>query len=58
MNSNNVVFNKSHDVVFRDTTDVVFRKREILGIKEVKESDKKKFIMASIAYCRTALNPV
>ncbi len=45
MNSNNVVFNKSPDVVFRDTTDVVFRIKEKLGIKEIKGSDKRDFIM-------------
>jgi hypothetical protein len=42
MNSNTVVFNKSHNVVFRDTTGVVFRKN--LGIKEIKGSEKRKFI--------------
>lgn len=57
MNSNNVVFNKSQDVVFRDSTDVVFRKKANLGIKEIKDSAKKKFIMASIQMCRTCVAP-
>jgi len=58
MNSNNVVFNKSQDVVFRDNTDVVFRKKENLGIKEIKDSYKKKFIMASIVMCDKCMSPV
>jgi hypothetical protein len=57
MNSNNVVFNKSQDVVFRDNTDVVFRKREKLGIKEIKDSEIKKFVMASVAQCGKAMEP-
>jgi hypothetical protein len=57
MNSNNVVFNKSQDVVFRDNTDVVFRKREKLGIKEIKDSEIKKFVMASVQMCRTCVVP-
>lgn len=50
MNSNNVVFNKSQAVVFK--------KREKLGIKEVKDSEIKKFVMASVAQCGKVLSPV
>jgi len=50
MNSNNVVFNKSQDVVFS--------KKANLGIKEIKDSAKKKFIMASIQMCNKAMVPV
>jgi len=49
MNSNNVVFNKSQDVVFS--------KKANLGIKEIKESEIKKFVMASVAQCRTCVSP-
>ena len=49
MNSNNVVFNKSQDVVFS--------KKANLGIKEIKDSEIKKFIMASIQTCGKALAP-
>jgi len=57
MNSKHVVFNKSQDVVFMDNTDVMFRKMESLGIKEIKGTDKKKFIMANIMPCTKVLAP-
>ncbi|MGB9429236.1 MAG: hypothetical protein WCC11_05070 [Gammaproteobacteria bacterium] len=61
MNSNNVVFNKSQDMASRDTTDVVFwgkdsARKQNLGITEIKDSNKKKFVMASVAQCDKALS--